>query len=218
MNYKEIKKDKEIKAYIQKGNEKLGAMGYTDHSEKHCILVAERAGLILKKFDYPEHTVELAKMAGFLHDIGNSVNRSHHAEYGALLANEWMKKTDITMEDRITIMSAIANHDESTGGAFDPVSAALILADKTDVRRNRVRDKEKAAYDMHDRVNYAVTESRLKISRSKKQISLNLQIDESICTMYEYFDIFLQRMQMCRRAAGILDARFRLTANGSKIL
>lgn len=218
MNYKEIKKDKEIRAYIQKGNEKLGTMGYTDHSEKHCILVAERAGLILEKFDYPEHTVELAKMAGFLHDIGNSVNRSHHAEYGALLANEWMKKTDISMEDRITIMSAIANHDESTGGAFDPVSAALILADKTDVRRNRVRDKEKAAYDMHDRVNYAVTESRLKISRSKKQISLNLQIDESICTMYEYFDIFLQRMQMCRRAAGILDARFRLTANGSKIL
>lgn len=218
MNYKELKKDKEIKAYIQKGNEKLGAMGYTDHSEKHCILVAERAGMILKKFDYPEHTIELAKMAGFLHDIGNSVNRCHHAEYGALLANEWMKKTNITMEDRITIMSAIASHDESTGGAFDPVSAALILADKTDVRRNRVRDKEKAAYDMHDRVNYAVTESRLKTSHSKKQISLNLQIDESICTMYEYFDIFLQRMQMCRRAAGILDARFRLTANGSKIL
>ena len=194
----------------------------TYNAEEHlaeCLeAVKDFDEIVVCDMESTDHTVEIAKMAGFLHDIGNSVNRSHHAEYGALLANEWMKKTDITMEDRITIMSAIANHDEFTGGAFDPVSAALILADKTDVRRNRVRDKEKASYDMHDRVNYAVTESRLKISRSKKQISLNLQIDESICTMYEYFDIFLQRMQMCRRAAGILDVRFRLTANGSKIL
>ena len=129
-----------------------------------------------------------------------------------------MKKTDISLEDRIQIMSAIASHDESTGSAFDALSAALILADKTDVRRNRVRDKERATYDMHDRVNFAVTESHLKISLPKKQISLNLQIDENICTMYEYFDIFLGRMQMCRKAADILGARFRLTANGSKIL
>ena len=218
MKYKEIKKDRELREYIARGNEKLGVMGYTDHSEKHCILVAERAGMILKKFEYPEHTIELAKIAGFMHDIGNCVNRSHHAEYGALLANEWMKKTDISLEDRIQIMSAIASHDEATGSAFDALSAALILADKTDVRRNRVRDKERATYDMHDRVNFAVTESHFKISLPKKQISLNLQIDENICTMYEYFDIFLGRMQMCRKAADILGARFRLTANGSKIL
>ena len=218
MKYKEIANNKEINAYLQKGNANLGQLGFTDHSQAHCVQVARQAGKILKRLGYSEHEIELAKIAGYMHDIGNAINRTHHAEYGALLADEWMKKTNITMEDRITIMSAIASHDESTGGAFDPVSAALILADKTDVRRNRVRDKEKAAYDMHDRVNYAVTESRLKISHSKKQISLNLQIDESICTMYEYFDIFLQRMQMCRRAAGILDARFRLTANGSKIL
>ena len=218
MTYQEIKKNEEVRAYLKKGNDNLGVLGYTDHSEVHCTVVAERAGLILKKLEYPEETIELAKIAGFMHDIGNAVNRSRHAEYGAILANELLKGTDLSLEDRIMIMSAIGNHDESTGGATDPVSAALIIADKTDVRRNRVRDKDRAAFDIHDRVNYAVTEAKLKINKEKKLISLNLQIDESICTMYEYFDIFLGRMMMCRGAAEILDMKFRLTANGSKVL
>ena len=218
MTYQEIKKNEEARAYLKKGNDNLGVLGYTDHSEAHCTVVAERAGLILKKLEYPEETIELAKIAGFMHDIGNAVNRSRHAEYGAILANELLKGTDLSLEDRITIMSAIGNHDESTGGATDPVSAALIIADKTDVRRNRVRDKDRAAFDIHDRVNYAVTEAKLKINKEKKLISLNLQIDESICTMYEYFDIFLGRMMMCRGAAEILNMKFRLTANGSKVL
>lgn len=218
MTYQEIKKNEEVRAYLKKGNDNLGVLGYTDHSEAHCTVVAERAGLILKKLEYPEETIELAEIAGFMHDIGNAVNRSRHAEYGAILANELLKGTDLSLEDRITIMSAIGNHDESTGGATDPVSAALIIADKTDVRRNRVRDKDRAAFDIHDRVNYAVTEAKLKINKEKKLISLNLQIDESICTMYEYFDIFLGRMMMCRGAAEILNMKFRLTANGSKVL
>ena len=218
MTYQEIKKNEEVRAYLKKGNDNLGVLGYTDHSEAHCTVVAERAGLILKKLEYPEETIELAKIAGFMHDIGNAVNRSRHAEYGAILANELLKGTDLSLEDRITIMSAIGNHDESTGGATDPVSAALIIADKTDVRRNRVRDKDRAVFDIHDRVNYAVTEAKLKINKEKKLISLNLQIDESICTMYEYFDIFLGRMMMCRGAAEILNMKFRLTANGSKVL
>ena len=218
MTYQEIKKNEEVRAYLKKGNDNLGVLGYTDHSEAHRTVVAERAGLILKKLEYPEETIELAKIAGFMHDIGNAVNRSRHAEYGAILANELLKGTDLSLEDRITIMSAIGNHDESTGGATDPVSAALIIADKTDVRRNRVRDKDRAAFDIHDRVNYAVTEAKLKINKEKKLISLNLQIDESICTMYEYFDIFLGRMMMCRGAAEILNMKFRLTANGSKVL
>ena len=218
MKYQEIKKNEEVRAYLKKGNDNLGVLGYTDHSEAHCTVVAERAGLILKKLEYPEETIELAKIAGFMHDIGNAVNRSRHAEYGAILANELLKGTDLSLEDRITIMSAIGNHDESTGGATDPVSAALIIADKTDVRRNRVRDKDRAAFDIHDRVNYAVTEAKLKINKEKKLISLNLQIDESICTMYEYFDIFLGRMMMCRGAADMLGATFKLMANGSKVL
>lgn len=153
-----------------------------------------------------------------MHDIGNAVNRTHHAEYGAILANELLKDLKLPLEDRVTIVSAIGHHDESTGGAMDPISAALIIADKTDVRRNRVREKEQAAFDIHDRVNYAVTEAKLKINAKKSTVALNLQIDEQICTMYEYFEIFLGRMVMCRRAAEMLGAKFKLTANGSKVL
>ena len=218
MTYKEIRKNKEINAYIKKGNDNLGVLGYTDHSQVHCTLVAERAAMILEKFGYTEHDIELVKIAGYMHDIGNSINRKNHAEYGALLANELLQRTDMSLEDRVTVVSAIANHDESTGGAVDIISAALIIADKTDVRRDRVREKDKAQYDIHDRVNYAVEASALKISLEKKQIALNLQIDESICTMYDYFDIFLGRMQMCRHAAEFFDARFKLTANGRKVL
>lgn len=203
---------------LQKGNENLGVLGYTDHSEIHCTLVAERAEYILNKFYYSAHDVELAKIAGFMHDIGNAVNRTNHAEYGAILAYDILKEADMSMADRVTVISAIGNHDESTGGATDAISAAVIIADKTDVRRNRVRNKDKAMFDIHDRVNYAVTESKLKVDEEKSIIALNLQIDENICTMYEYFDIFLGRMMMCRGAAGILGAKFKLTANGSKIL
>lgn len=218
MTYKEIRKNKEINAYIKKGNDNLGVLGYTDHSQVHCTLVAERAAMILEKFGCTEHDIELVKIAGYMHDIGNSINRKNHAEYGALLANELLQRMDMSLEDRVMVVSAIANHDESTGGAVDVISAALIIADKTDVRRDRVREKDKAQYDIHDRVNYAVEASALKISTEKKQIALNLQIDESICTMYDYFDIFLGRMQMCRHAAEFFDAGFKLTANGSKVL
>ena len=218
MTYDEIKKHPEVVALLEKGNHDLGVLGFTDHSMAHCALVAERAAYILRKLGYSEHEQELAKIAGCMHDIGNAINRTHHAENGALLANEILKSTDLPMLDRITVISAIGNHDESTGGAKDAVSAALILADKTDVRRNRVRPKEKEKFDIHDRVNYAVTGSSLKVDPEEHKISLNLQIDESICTMYEYFDIFLNRMMMCRGAAEMLGAKFRLTVNGGKVL
>lgn len=218
MTYEEIRKNEEVLAYLKKGNDVLGVMGYTDHSEIHCSLVAERAAYILKKLGYSAKETELAKIAGFMHDIGNAVNRTHHAEYGALLANDILKQTDLSVDDRILIVSAIGHHDESTGGATDPISAALIIADKTDVRRSRVREKNKATFDKHDRVNYAVTDTKLKINTEKKVISLNLQIDEKICTMYEYFEIFLGRMMMCRKAAEILGMSFKLTVNGGKVL
>lgn len=218
LTYKEIQKNTEVRALLKRGNDNLGVLGYTDHSEAHCTIVAEHAALILKKFGYSEHDIELVRIAGFMHDIGNAVNRSRHGEYGALLANDILKKTDMSLADRMTVMSAIGNHDESTGGAIDIISAALIIADKTDVRRNRVRNQDMASFDKHDRVNYAVTEAKLKINPEKAVIALNLQIDESICTMFEYFEIFLGRMLMCRRAAEIIGAKFKLTANGSKIL
>ena len=166
----------------EKGNENLGQLGYTDHSQKHCMQVA------------------------------------HHAEYGALLANELLKETDMTLEDRVTIVSAIGNHDESTGSPEDVISAALIIADKTDVRRSRVRQKEQSAFDIHDRVNYAVTDSKLKVDEKKSEIALNLQIDEKICSMYDYFEIFLGRMMLCRKSAEILGTTFKLTVNGRKVL
>lgn len=218
MKYKDILQNKEVKSLLKKGNDNLGMLGYTDHSEKHCAIVEKRAGMILKKFGYSEHEIELAEIAGALHDIGNAINRKNHGEYGAILAYSLLEKLDIPLTDRGIIVSAIGNHDESTGGAVDAVSAALILADKTDVRRNRVRNEEKSGFDKHDRVNYAVTNATVKVNVQKRSITLNLQIDEDICTMYEYFEIFLGRMMMCRKAAELLGAKFKLTANGSKVL
>ena len=218
MTYQDIKHNAEVCALLEKGNQNLGVLGFTDHSEAHCALVAERAAYILRKLGYSDHEEDLARIAGFMHDIGNAVGRTHHAELGALLANDILKQTDMPMEDRITVIAAIGHHDESTGGARDPISAALVLADKTDVRRNRVRTKDREKFDIHDRVNYAVTGSTLKINEERDTIALNLQVDEDICTMYEYFDIFLGRMLMCRAAAEMLGCSFRLTVNGGKVL
>ncbi len=218
MKYKDIRENKEVLALIGKGNDNLGILGYTDHSEAHTALVAEHAAEILQVLGYKKKEIELVKIASFMHDIGNAINRNRHAEYGALLANDILKGTDLSIEDRLVVVSAIAHHDESTGGATDVVSAALIIADKTDVRRNRVRRKPKASFDVHDRVNYAVTKTELNIDKEKKQITLSLEIDETICTMYEYFDIFLGRMMMCRGASELLGVTFRLMVNGNKAL
>ena len=218
MTYKEIKKNAEVRELLRKGDENPGMLGYTDHSTAHCCLVAETAGWILEKLHFSDHEIELAKIAGYMHDIGNAINRKSHAEYGAILANDILKQTDLSLEDRIEIVSCIGNHDESTGSAFDAISAAVILADKTDVRKNRVREKDRVTFDIHDRVNFAVTNRKLKVHREKKVITLNLEIDENICTMYDYFEIFLGRMMMCRKAAELLDTKFKLTVNGSKVL
>ena len=218
MTYKDIVQHKEILEYYERGSMILDALGYTDHSIAHTKLVAERAADILDSFGYGQDVIELAKIAGFMHDIGNAINRHHHAEYGALLANEILKETDLSLQDRVHIVSAIANHDESYGVASDPVSAALIIADMTDVRRSRVRPKDPILFDVHDRVNYAVTATRLRCGLEEKRITLYLTVDENICTMYEYFDIFLARMTMCSHAARILDAQFSLKVNGQRVL
>ena len=218
MTYREILKNEEVNAYIKKGNANLDVLGFTDHSQAHSALVAERAAEILQKLGYSEHEMELAKIAGYMHDIGNVINRKNHGEYGAILANDILKQTDMPIEDRVMVVSAIGNHDEGTGGAKDPVSAALIIADKTDVRRNRVTEKDHAKFDIHDRVNYAVTNTTLTVDKVKMEITLALEVDETICTMYEYFDIFLGRMMMSRGAAEMLGAKFRLRVNGGKVL
>ena len=218
MTFEEIEKNETIRAYISKADESLVALGYTEHSFAHVTHVAAMAGYLLETLGYDAHTVELAKIAGYLHDIGNLVNRIEHSQSGAVMAFQILTSLGFGAEDVATIVTAIGNHDEGTGVPVNAVAAALILADKADVRRSRVREKPKATFDIHDRVNYAVTDQTLKINTEKKVISLNLQIDTDICSMYEYFEIFLQRMLMCRGAADMLGATFKLTANGAKVL
>lgn len=217
MRYEEIRNNEEIRALLKKGNANLGVLGFTDHSTAHCALVAERAASILEALGYDEHTIELAKIAGFMHDIGNAVNRSHHAEYGAILAYNILKDLDMSIDDRLTVVAAIGNHDEKDGVAVDAVSAALIIADKTDVRRSRVISP-KEEFDIHDRVNYAVTDADVEVDKESKIITLKLEVDETICTMYEYFEIFLGRMTMAKGAAEVFGAKFELIVNGSKVL
>ena len=218
MTYETIRADETIKTYISRADESLAALGYTEHSFAHVTKVADTARYILETLGYSEHDIELVQIAGYLHDIGNLVNRVDHSQSGAVMAFRILDNLGFSASDIATITTAIGNHDEGTGTPVNPIAAALIIADKTDVRRNRVRNKDMATFDIHDRVNYAVTEAKLKVHTEKKVITLGLHIDENICTMYEYFDIFLGRMMMCRRAAEILGLRFKLTANGSKVL
>ena len=217
MKYKEIANNKEINAYLQKGNANLGQLGFTDHSKAHCVQVAHQAGKILKRLGNSEHEIELAKIAGYMHDIGNCINRKDHAHHGAVLAHSILKDLNMDYDEIALIMNAIGEHDEKTGHATNPISAALILADKTDVRRDRVQTKTPEAFDQHDRVNYAVTGAALHIRPQKEQIQFSIQLDESICSMMDYFEIFLQRMLMCKRSAEVLHMRFKMTANGNKI-
>lgn len=217
ITYKKIKHSQEVNAYIEQGNRVLGALGYTEHSLKHAAKVAETAGRILQKLDYDGHMVELAKIAGYMHDMGNSINRTDHAHTGALMAFQMLRGWGMPAEDIAVVVSAIGQHDEASGSAVDPVSAALILADKTDVRRNRVRNRIKSSFDKHDRVNYAALNSNLSVDAEKKVITLEIELDEDICSMMDYFEIFLQRMLMCKRAAELLGLKFKVTANGNKI-
>ena len=191
-------------------------LGYTEHSRAHAAKVAEEAGAILRALGYPERDIELCRIAGYMHDIGNAVNRTDHAHSGALMAREILKALGMPYADIAYVMAAIGNHDEKTGTAVPHIPAALILADKTDVRRSRVRNKDMSSFDIHDRVNYAAIASELSIT--KETIHLNVTLDERSCSMLDYFEIFLDSMLMCRRAAELLGVRFKFTVNGSKVI
>ena len=216
-SYEAIKEDEEINLLIEKGNQVLGELGFTEHSTKHATKVAQEAARILKELGYSAHEIELSKVAGYMHDIGNSINRNDHAHSGAIMAYQILKERKMPLADAITVATAIGQHDEATGTAVDAVSAALILADKTDVRRNRVRNQVIANFDSHDRVNYAALGSHLQIKKEKKVIQIELEMDDSMCTVMDYFEIFLQRMLMCKRAAEVLGCRFKFLVNGNKL-
>lgn len=217
VTYKQIRSDEEIGLLIEHGNTILNELGYTEHSRKHAAKVAETAGKILKELGYAKQKVELGRIAGYMHDIGNCVNRHDHPHSGAMLAYQILKERKMPLGDAMTVMTAIGHHDEGTGAAVDEVSAALILADKTDVRRNRVQNPVPANFDIHDRVNYAALSSSLAIDKEKRVIRMEIELDDSMCTVMDYFEIFLQRMIMCRRAAERLGCKFKLVANGSKL-
>ena len=192
--------------------------GYTEHSHRHISIVSNRAGEILQKLGYPERTVELAKIAGYLHDIGNCVNRTDHAHSGAILAYNILKDMGMPVEERTEIMMAIGNHDEKTGTAVSDISAAIILADKSDVHRDRVTNKNLSTFDIHDRVNYAVTKAELNLNSEERKVILNLKIDTKLCPVLDYFEIFMDRTMMSKYAAKYLKIWFELVINDNKLL
>ena len=217
IRYEDILDSEEIRSYIHKADESLIALGYTEHSFAHVTKVAETSRRILLALGYPERDAELAAIAGYLHDIGNVINRVDHAQSGAIMAFRILDHMNAVPDDIATIITAIGNHDEGTAFPVNPVAAALILADKTDVRSSRVRNKDMATFDIHDRVNYAVTRSELNIVPDQ-EIGLDLTIDTEISTVMDYFEIFLGRMVLCRKAAEKLGVHFSLTINGQKMM
>lgn len=218
ITFEDIRSSKTVQTYITKADEALKAIGYTEHSFPHVTKVAVTAGEILESLGYDKTTVELTKIAGYLHDIGNLINRVDHAESGAMMAFRMLDHLDMPAEDVATVVSAIGNHDEGTGYPINSVAAALILADKADVRRSRVRNTDIPSFDIHDRVNYSVKESSLKINDDKTVITLYLDIDTALGSIMDYFEIFLNRMLMCRKAAEALKLKFSLVINGQIIM
>lgn len=216
VTFEDVKNNPDIRAYISKADESLIALGYTEHSFAHVTKVAESAAEILHTLGHSDHEIELVKIAGYLHDIGNIVNRIDHAQSGAVMAFRLLDRMNMPPEDIATIVTAIGNHDESTAFPVNAVAAALIIADKTDVRRSRVCNRSVAQFDIHDRVNYSVTASDVKIAQDS--ICLELTIEQEYCSVLEYFEIFLTRMLLCRKAAEALGVEFSLVINGQRMM
>ncbi len=218
ITYNDIKNNDAINIYIKKADDTLGELGFTEHSFAHVTKVANVAADILSNLEYSEHEIELAKIASHMHDIGNVISRDEHAQSSAIMAFRLLDRLGMPPEDIASIITAIGNHDESNGLPLSPISAALILADKTDVRRSRVRNTDFATFDIHDRVNYSVMMSNLEISAEEKTITLILEIDTNVSAVSDYFEIFLKRMLMCKKAAEKLGTKFGLNINGQRLM
>ncbi|MDQ7858430.1 MAG: HD domain-containing protein [Armatimonadota bacterium] len=214
----DVKRDAEVEAFLTKANEYTGVIGYTEHGPRHANLTASIAYNVLRRLGAEERVAQLAAIAAYLHDIGNLVSRANHEHTGALLADRILRRLGMGADERAVVMGAIGNHEERHGEAVSPVGAAVILADKSDVHRTRVRNPDPTAFDIHDRVNYAVEHSFLRVDEKSKTVTLELTIDTTISQVMEYFEIFLDRMLMCRRAAAFLGCGFKLQINGVKLL
>ena len=218
LSFEEIRKNLDIKTYIKKADESLSALGFTEHSFSHVLKVSDTAADILATLGYSEREIELVKIAGYMHDIGNLINRVEHSQSGAIMAFRILDKLGMETEDLSDIIAAIGNHDEGTGVPISPIAAALILADKSDVRRNRVRNRDVFTFDIHDRVNYSVQSANLKIDVERKNITLFLMIDTSFGSIMDFFEIFMERMILCKKAAEKLNLCFRLNINGQDLI
>ena len=218
ISYDFVKNNAELNTYIKKADEALGAMGFTEHSFAHVTKCAVEAGNLLEALGYDARTVELTRIAGYMHDIGNMINRNGHAHSGAIIAFQLLQKWGMDSAEIAAIVTTIGNHDESTAFPVSPMAAALILADKCDVRRSRVRNQNPAEFDIHDRVNHAVDSARMVPDLADKTVTLNLEIDTKQCPVLDYFEIFMDRMLLCRRAADQLGLKFQLNINGASIL
>ena len=218
VTFEEIQKNESIRTYIQKADESLIALGFTEHSFAHVGIVAQNAGYILETLGYPERTVELVKIAGYLHDIGNLVNRKNHSQSGAIMVWSILNDMGCDPGEIATIVTAVGNHDEGTGVPVNAVAAALILADKADVRRSRVRNTDIASFDIHDRVNYSVKKSALKINEEKTIVKLKLTVETKFGSVMDYFEIFMERMILCRKAAERLGLQFKLIINEQQLI
>ena len=218
ITFQDVKHSPEIRTYIEQADRSLLALGYTEHSFAHVTKCAKVAADILTALDYSAHEVELAQRAAFMHDIGNVINRWGHAQTGAVLASQILNKMGMEPADVALVITAIGHHDEETAYPVNAIAAALILADKTDVRRTRVRSKATIAQDIHDRVNYAVEHSQVKLDKQAKTITLHLTINTSICPVMDYFEIFLNRMLLCRKAADLFELSFKLTVNNQELM
>ena len=218
LTYNEVTKNEAIRTYITRADESLVALGFTEHSFSHVVHVANTAGYILETLGFDGRTVELAKIAGYLHDIGNLVNRKDHSQSGAVMAWSILNDMDCDPSEIATIVTAIGNHDEGTGVPVNAVAAALILADKADVRRSRVRNNDISTFDIHDRVNYSVKKSVLKINEEKTIIKLKLSVDTQYGSVMDYFEIFMGRMILCRKAAEKLGLQFKLIINEQQLI
>ena len=214
----EVKRDSEVEAFITKANEYTGVLGYTEHGSRHANLTSNIASNVLRRLGLDERMVQLAAIAAYLHDIGNLVSRANHEHTGATLADRILLRLGMPADERAVVMGAIGNHEERHGEAVSAAGAAVILADKSDVHRTRVRNPDPATFDIHDRVNYAVEHSFLRVDEKSRTITLELTIDTAISQVMEYFEIFLDRMLMCRRAAVFLGCDFKLQINGAKLL
>ncbi len=218
ITFEDVRNNVEVKALVEGSQKQLNALGYTEHSVRHVTMVANRAAEVLETLEYPEERIELARIAGYMHDIGNCVNRVDHAHTGAILAYQILKSMGMDAEKRTEIMMAIGNHDEQTGTAISDISAALILADKSDVHRSRVVNKNISSFDKHDKVNYAVTNAEFKIDKQERKVTLNLTIDTKISPVLDYFEIFMDRTMMSKHAAKYLGIWFELIINDTKLL